>query len=145
MSIFLGLILSLLHLLLLLLGLFLGSFGDFIGLDHAGSVVESWLVASLLLVLLVVLGRVDCLASWRGLDMLFLLLLQVVHFDLPDVSTGNCSVRVEHLVLLGHLGDVVSASAGEPQQILRHLLVEGFRALDLRRLLNVNVGALGRV
>ena len=93
-SIFLGLILGLLllHLLLLLLGLVLGGFGDFIGLDHACSVVERWLVASLLLVLLVVLGRVDILACWWGLDLLLLLLLQVVHFDLSDVSTGNCSV-----------------------------------------------------
>lgn len=93
-SIFLGLILSLLllHLLLLLLCLVLGGFGDFIGLDHASSVVERWLVASLLLVLLVELGCVNILACRRGLDLLFLLLLQVVHFDLSDVSTGNCSV-----------------------------------------------------
>ena len=48
-------------------------------------------------------------------------------------------------MLLGHLGDVRATAAGEPQQILRHLLVERLRAFNLRRLLNVDIGALGRV
>ena len=48
-------------------------------------------------------------------------------------------------MLLGHLGDVRATAAGEPQQILRHLLVESFGAFDLRRLLNVDISALGRV
>ena len=47
-------------------------------------------------------------------------------------------------MLLGHLGDVVAA-AGEPQQILRHLLIKSLCVFGLRRLLDVNVGALGRV